>query len=306
LTPIQNPPKLPISSNLAYGKRLSNGDSRMKQASKISISTSILLLALTSTAVAKEAEATAPLAKPGKVYLGILGGVGSTNSFNANQYGTVFLTEAAGGPLAVNAFGSASSQSAGLLGLQVGYQYQDRLINPGSQWSFAPAFELEGLMFADKTFNGELINNTVRLPERDFIVTYPLKRNVFLINTVFNFSHPGCALRPYVGFGIGGGVVRISGASSNQIQPIEVGVNHYNANASDTDAAFAGQIKAGLGYDVNQYVNVFIEYRWLYLSNTHFTLGSTIVPGHAETSSWQVDLGPQRTNIGTVGVRFNI
>lgn len=276
------------------------------------ISAAILALALTSTAFAHKAEVmtvTQPapaMSKPGKIYVGLFGGLGSTNELNVSQYGTAFITEASGGPLAVNAFGETGNRSASMLGLQIGYQGDDIAIHPRTLWMVAPAVELEGFTFDNETFSAELINATTRLTEHDFISSFPTSRNVFLANAVFNFDHPAIVVHPYVGLGLGGAVVRISGADSTQIAPPEAGLNHFNGNTSDTSAAFAGQIKAGLAYNFNQWLSVFAEYRWVYIANTHFIFGSTIVPGHAETSSWQVNLDSQRTNIGSVGIRVSV
>jgi opacity protein-like surface antigen len=262
---------------------------------------SIALLVLTGSAFAHHHGSTSQ-----KVYLGIFGGGASTESFNVTQFGTAFYTEAAGGPLAVNAFGDTSSRSTGFFGVQLGYQAHEMMLHPRLPWTLSPAVEMEAYSFSNKTFNADLINNTARLPEHDFVVSYPMSRNVFLANAVLNFNHPCFLLHPYVGFGIGGAVLRISGADASQIAPPEVGINHYNANDSDTNPTFAGQIKAGLSYDVNKWVSLFLEYRWLYLSSTHYAFGSTVYPTHVVTSNWQVKMDPQRTNMGSIGIRFNV
>ncbi len=133
-----------------------------------------------------------------------------------------------------------------------------------------------------------------------------MKRTVFLANAVLSFNNPCQRVHPYVGFGIGNAIVKISDASATQIEPPEEGVNHYNANTSDTDSTFAGQIKLGLSYDINNYINLFADYRWLYLASTHFVFGSTVSPSHVETSNWQVKLDPQRYNLGNVGIRIKL
>lgn len=266
---------------------------------KLRLSSSILLFALTIPAIAT---ATAP----GKFYAGLFGGAGSSNDFNATQLGTAYFIEAAGGPLSVNAFGQLGSESSAFFGMQLGYQGQEILFTPSSQWTLAPAVELEGFTMNESTFNADLINNTTRLPEHDFQVSYPMSRNIFLGNAVFSFNHPRLVVHPYIGLGIGGAIVRISGADATQISPPEAGINHYNSNDSDTTTTFAGQIKLGLGYDINKYITVFADYRWLYLGNTNFVFGSTVYPTHAETSSWQVKLDSQRYNMGNIGVRFNL
>lgn len=275
---------------------------------KKGIYSSTVLFILSTSALAGHAWVTPAggVMTPGKAYVGFFGGGGSTSHFDVSQFGTAFYFEASGGPLAVNAFGDTNSRSTWLAGVQVGYQAPAILLHAQSQWAVVPAMELEGYYLGKTTFTGDLTNDTARLPEHDFIVSYPMKRTVFLANAVFNLNIPCVAFHPYAGFGIGGAIVRISGADASQIDPPELGVNHYNSNTSDTDPTFAGQIKLGLSYDINDCINVFAEYRWLYLSNTHFLFGSTVYPAHPETSSWQVKLDPQYSNLGAVGIRFNL
>ncbi len=255
--------------------------------------------------MAAPAVVAAPVA-PAKFYIGGFGGGGSSNRVNATQFATAFFTEDEGGPLAVDAFGHIGGDSVGFGGAQMGYQAQEILLYPDSGWAVAPAFEIEGYAFGNSTFTGDLINNTARLPEHDFAVSYSMKRSVFLTNVVVNLNYPCLLFHPYVGAGIGGAVVKISGADAEQIAPVELGINHYNASTNDTTTAFAGQIKVGLSYDFNDYISVFAEYRWLYIGSTHFNFGSTVYPTHAPTSDWQVLINPQHYNLGSAGIRFNL
>jgi hypothetical protein len=272
---------------------------------KLRTFSSLLLFSLTTTAVASQTavESTAS-SVPGKFYIGAFGGGGSSNNFNSSQFGTDFFPEISGGPLSINAFGTLSSESASFFGAQLGYQAHEILLYPSSQWTFGPAAELEGYSMSNSSFNGTLINNTTRLPEHDFVVSYPISRTVFLANAVISFNSPRFIVHPSIGLGIGDAIVRISGASATQVNPPEVGINHYNTNTSDTNSTFAGQIKLGLSYDINKYVSLFADYRWLYIASTHFVFGSTVFPSHVETSSWQVKLDAQRYNLGNVGVRY--
>lgn len=239
----------------------------------------------------------------GKIYVGAFGGGGASSNLNAVQYGTAFFTEAEGGPLAVNAFGEIKNHSMGFGGAQIGYQAPEILLNSNSQLTLSPAVELEGYYISKNSFTGSLLNNTDRLPEHDFDVSYPIKRSVFLINTVFTLNQPCLLLHPYVGLGIGGALVKISDADSSQVSPLETDINHYNGNPSDMNTTFAGQVKLGLSYDISDMISVFAEYRWLYLASTDFTFGSTVYPIHAPTSSWHVQLDPQKYNLGSVGIR---
>lgn len=266
---------------------------------------SIILSSLISTVYADNLPVTTPpLVSASKFYVGVFTGGGSSNDITVRQFGTVFFSEAVGGPLAVNASTRTNVNTGWLGGAQVGYQHES-LFDLGSQWSLGSAIELEAYGFGNDTVRGNLINNTDRLAENEFAVSYTLNRSVFLTNAVLSFDNPCILFHPYVGFGFGGAVLRITNAISTQIDPVEDDINHYNSNNRDTVATFAGQAKIGLRYDFNDYVSVFAEYRWLYLANSHFILGPTIYPSHAPTTDWQVKFDALRYNLGTAGIRVN-
>lgn len=264
------------------------------------ILSSIILFALATPVFASHDSA------PGKFYFGIFGGGASSNNINASQYGTVYFIEAQGGPLAVDAFGQLRHKSTAFIGAQIGYQVQSILLNTSSRWSLAPAAELEAYTMSKSTFSATLNNINDRLAEQSFAVQYPMDRDIFIANAVLNFNKPHLLVQPYIGFGIGTAVVKISNANSEQMNPPEAGVNHYNANNSDSTSAFAGQVKLGLNYNLNSYISFFAEYRWLYIARTEFTFGSTVFPAHAATSSWLVKLNAQKYNLGDIGVRINL
>lgn len=268
-----------------------------------------VLLALSSAEI--QAGTMGPTQTPAteKVYFSIFGGGGSSNRININQYGTAFYPEANGGPLAVNAFGQTNSRNIGMVGGHIGYQWGDIFLNSfSSETSLSPAVELEGYYVGKASFTGHDINNdTSRLPEHDFLVTYPMSTGVFLANTVLNLNLANYARwHPYVGAGIGAAVVSISHADSFQIAPLEANVNHYNGNPHDKAASFAAQTKVGLNFEFNEHLSVFAEYRWLYIADTNFTFGSTVYPTHVPTSSWNAHLGAQSYNLGAGGIRFTV
>lgn len=268
-----------------------------------------VLLALCSAQIQAGAMGPAQVTATDKIYFGVFGGGGSSNHVSINQYGTAFFTEAVGGPLAVNAFGHTNSRSVGIVGGHIGYQWRDIFLNASSnQASLAPAVELEGYYVGKSSFRGHDINNdTTRLPEHDFLVTYPLKTGVFLANAVLNFNSVNYARwHPYVGAGIGAAVLSIANADSLQVAPLEAGVNHYNGNPNDKVATFAAQTKVGLNFAFSEHLSVFGEYRWLYLADTNFNFGSTVYPTHAPTSSWNANLGSQSYNMGAGGIRFTV
>jgi len=246
---------------------------------------------------------------PGKVYVGVFGGAGASNDVGIAQFGTAFFSEAEGGPLAVNAFGTARSGTIGLVGGQIGYQWPAIPLNLFNSFSgITPAAELEGYYLGKNSFTGhELNNDTTRLPEHDILVTSPINTGVFLVNAVATFNLASQPMfQPYIGAGIGAGVLSITNADSAQVAPAEADVNHYNSNTSSSDAAFAAQVKAGLNVYLSPNIELFGEYRWLYLSSTDYTFGSTVYPTHAPTSSWLVTFDSQNYNLGAVGLRYTI
>lgn len=268
-----------------------------------------LLFVLTSSTGHAGSMGAAQVGESQRFYVGVFGGGGESSKLRVIQYGTAFYTEAQGGPLAVNAFGRANSRSVDFIGGQVGYQWAELFLNPlHSEWGITPAIELEGSYLGkSKLTSHDMNNNTARLPEHAFLVKYPMKAGVFLTNTVINLDLPNQSrFHPYVGGGIGGAVVSISNAAATQLSPAEPGVNHYNSNTKDTDATFAAQVKAGLNVTLYNNLSLFGEYRWLYLSNTSYTFGSTVYPGHVPTSNWLVKIDPQKYNMGAVGIRYSV
>ena len=243
------------------------------------------------------------------LYMGVFGGGGSVTSSSLSQEGTAFYGPNRGGPLAVNAIGQSSSSSEWMVGGHVGYQWPARSFNHISpSWTFAPATELEGYYIGGATVKGDDLNNgTTRLAEHDFHVTYPQHAGVFLVNTIFNANHANFGkFHPYIGVGAGAAVISITGANSTQKTPSEPGINHYNSGTSDTSLAFAAQPKIGVSFDLSQNTNMFVEYRFLYLSASDFTFGSTVYPTHVATSNWDVKIGSQYYNMGTIGFRYDL
>ncbi|WP_019215497.1 porin family protein [Legionella tunisiensis] len=263
------------------------------------------LLALSTSAAYSGAMGPVTIEPTSRIYLGVFGGGGAVSSTDISQYGTAFLFENLGGALAVNSFGKANSSSMGMVGGHIGFAWPNHV---GVHLPITPAIELEGYYIGGAKLKGHDINNeTIRLPEHDFFVRYPLKTGVALVNAVLNVDHSLFGnVKPYVGVGIGSAVVSISGASSVQLSPAEPGLNHYNADPDDKAVAFAVQPKVGLRYDFSSQASFFAEYRFLYLSETNYTFGSTIQTGHPVTAPWLVKIKPQYYNMGTVGIDFDL
>lgn len=256
-----------------------------------------LILAVMASLVAAPAAAEQTNKARG-VYFGVFGGGGSSSDTDVIQRGTVFFTEAEGGPMAVNATGRTDSGSVGFIGGQVGYEmsYPSVLL---------PAFEIEGFHLDTGTRRATLENPTDRLPEHTFDNTYPMNSAVFLANIVFSFPTSFYGLTPYVGGGIGAAHVSIDGAESLQVDPPEGDLNHFNSGRDSSAWTFAAQVKAGIRLPLGSNAYVFGEYRYLYLGSTDQTFGSTVVPTHAPTSAWTQNFGETSHHLGTAGIGLN-
>jgi opacity protein-like surface antigen len=260
-----------------------------------------LTLAIIASFVAAPAVAADSTPARG-VYAGVFGGGGGSSATDVTQFGTVFFTEAEGGPLAVNATGKTDSGGVGFVGGQVGYEF--------SRGSAAlpslvlPAFEIEGFYLDTGTRNATLQNPGDRLPEHTFDDTLPMNSAVLLANMVLSFptAYPG--VTPYIGGGIGGALVKVDGANSLQTNPAEDDINHFSS-ASDSSAwTFAAQAKAGVRIALGSNAYLFGEYRYLYVGSTDLTFGSTVYPNHAATSPWTVRLDETSYHLATAGIGF--
>lgn len=252
----------------------------------------------------------------GAVYIGAFGGGGAVTSGSLYQQGTALYPYGSGsgyinnkGPLAVNAIGSFNSNSSWLVGGHVGYRFPARLSNyMNSNWTFSPATELEGYYIGGTYIHGDDLNNdTAMLDEHNFHVTYPLQTGVVLANAVLNVNHSVLGrFHPFVGVGVGLAVISISGANSTQKTPSEPGINHYNSDPNDVSTTFAAQPKIGVSFDLSQHTSLFVEYRFLYLAASNYTFGSTSYPTHVATTNWDVKIGSQYYNMGSVGIQFDL
>jgi hypothetical protein len=83
-----------------------------------------LTLAMIASLVAAPAVADDAGVAPGRgTYASIFGGGGFASDTGVAQLGTAFFIEAQGGPLAVNARGTAGSGGVGFIGGQIGHEW---------------------------------------------------------------------------------------------------------------------------------------------------------------------------------------
>lgn len=240
------------------------------------------------------------------VYLGVFGGGGTSTSASVQQSGAVLSNP----PTPVNARGTAGGTGVGMGGAHLGYEWGD--LNFGdSDWALKPAAEIEGY-YLGSNLSAELNSPyTPRVPNHWFSDTLPQKAGVFLANTVLALKTPySDKLFPYIGGGVGGAILSINGATSEQISPPERGLNHFNSNPNASSSAFAATAKAGLRGEIYERLSLFVEYRYLFVDSSSYDFGSTHgagtpFPNHLPTTPWGVNLGSQNYNMGVAGFEFS-
>lgn len=244
-----------------------------------------------------------------RMYIGGFGGGIYSDSTHASQLGSVFILESVGGAQAINANGNLKKTSTGFGGVQIGYEWAEFSGYCDSDWSLSPGLELEAFFFNHKR-KGTFFNPNVRpfLSETVFYNTFQTKSRVVMANAILALNSPClCGFSPYIGGGIGAARIGIDHAKSFQLAPDEPGINHFNSRKSDSTWVFAGQFKAGLRYNVCDWLELFGEYRYLYLDSGNYIFGSTDYPNiHAPSSPWNVKIDNTHYNAFAFGIQFNL
>lgn len=240
-----------------------------------------------------------------RFYIGGFGGGIYSDTNRIDQYGTAFFSELTSiGPLSVIAEGHLNRTSTGFGGAQIGYECFRPVC---SDWYIGVAGELEAFFFRHKK-RGHLINKTVNgLPEHDFSDSFHTNSSVILANAVLSINNDCLfGFTPYVGGGIGATRVSLHKADSFQLEPLELGINHFNSNRNDFSWAFAAQAKVGLRYNFCQRFHVFAEYRYLYVDATNYVFGATNYTTHVPTSPWNVKVKNIHYNAFSIGLQFDL
>ncbi len=241
-----------------------------------------------------------------RVYVGLFGGGIYSNSTKMTQKGVALFAEDEGGPLAVEARGDTKGTGSGFGGVQIGYEWAKRPLEICSGWTIVPAAEIEAYWYSP-TKKGDLFNttDTDRLPEHDFLDTFPMNVGVYLANALLSLNN--CwRLSPYIGLGVGATRISIHHATSLQLAPPEPGINHFNSDRNDASWAFAAQVKAGLRYNICKSLHIFGEYRYLFVDFSNYIFGSTVYPTHAHTTAWNVKVKNIHYNAFAFGIRYDL
>lgn len=269
-----------------------------------------------------------------ELYLGVFGGGGVSDNNDFTQSGVAFKrTDHApyykeNYDLYVDTKGSANRKSAAIGGLHMGYEWSEIPMGSNqSGWGLRPALELEGY-YLGSSQSGNLTNSQTELGipldspytgehnvvanSHTFADSFNIDMGVLLTNGIFTFKTPwSTKIFPYIGGGIGAAITSLSKANSvqtsNPLMPTgyEAGINHYNSNTNASSSSFATQGKAGIRAELMDHLSLFAEYRYLHVSSTNYTFGSTVYSTeHAETSNWDSRVGSMNFHTGIFGIEY--
>jgi opacity protein-like surface antigen len=251
---------------------------------------------------------TQGIAETGGYYVGIFGGGGSTSTTSVQQIGTAFYAP----PKPVDAQGMAPASATSMAGAHVGFEWDELTLGSNqSEWGLRPALEIEGFYLGNNPSATIVSPNTPGVPNHTFQATLPNNNGVFVANAVFAVKTPlSNSILPYAGAGVGGATMNISSATSEQLNPAEPGLNHFNTNPNASGSALAVNAKLGVRGEIVERLSLFAEYRYVYLGSTGYTFGqtqgagSTCCPTHVPTSNWNLNMGAQNYFLGVAGIQY--
>lgn len=268
-------------------------------------------------------------------YVGGFGGVGRSDDQHVEQTGVAhkrgnFNHGYPDFDLKVDVDGKVEHETASLFGFHSGYEWAI----PST--SLNAAFELEGVYYKANQRSAlenpatELLSNVVPYAgqlhtsqdlaalveeeygagEHRFANTMDMKMGLFMANGVLSKS-VGSKMTPYIGAGVGLAAIEMKNAVSHQTNPsgpIELAggeqVNHFNSKDHATALTFAAQGKAGVRYALTNRISVFGEYRYIRVSHSDFTFGSTVYAEHSPTDNWNLHNGTMNLHNALVGIDF--
>ena len=269
------------------------------------------------------------------IYVGAFGGVGRSDNQDVEQTGVAHkrgdyaVSGYADFDLKVDVKGKAKRDTSGLGGVHVGYEWAT------TSFKVKPAVELELMYMSSKQEsdlanpNTEVISNIGTISgghadptdlvaehyaggEHRFRNSMDMNMGLLMVNGLMTYDSESI-FKPYVGAGVGLALINMNSAVSYQTNPsgpieqtsdTHENVNHFNSKTHSTDYAFAGQLKLGVRAEITKNVYAFAEYRYLYVSSTDYTFGSTVYTGHAPTDNWNVKNESMGLHNGLVGVEY--
>jgi hypothetical protein len=247
-------------------------------------------------------EKTASQTKLQGFYLGGFGGAGFGSVTNTQQGAALYSASLLPNPYSidVNAKGTSANRAFGIGGLHFGYQWY---ASSTKKVFLAPAVEWEGYYYARSI--DSFLDNLSTPDDIDFhhFENYLPTRN-FGYTANFVLALENDYITPYIAGGFGQQINWVHNAYSDQIEPAEPGINHFNGKTKAHAWSCSVLFKAGLRKTFCTHYRFFGEYRMLYNSRVNFELGPTEYPTHRPTTPWQVGLNSNINNIVALGFDF--
>ena len=271
------------------------------------------------------------------LYLGIVGGVGSTGGQGVEQTGVAHKQGSFNGgfpdfDLKVDVDGSVERSRAGVFGFHSGFRWK-------TASSLKPAIEIEGLYhvgsqesalqnpdtevlaniveWSGQTYSAKYLRTNISdhygPDEHRFANSMQVRTTLGMINGVVSYDR-GARLKPYLGGGVGLAVIQMKDGVSLQTSPLNSSspfeidpvsksdVNHFNSQPDASDVALAVQAKAGLRSHLTSHVSAFAEYRLIHVNESNFTFGSTSYVGHSPTDHWNLTSAALNLHNAVVGI----
>jgi opacity protein-like surface antigen len=114
-----------------------------------------------------------------------------------------------------------------------------------------------------------------------------VRGNAFMLNLYYDFPIANSRFKPYVGAGVGTYSTRIKNLTNDTLQSFGLVVENEQSNN-----VFAYQLRAGLGYQVSDSVDVFLGYRYFHGNTITFsdTIFGTLKPNGAKLHNIEAGL----------------
>ncbi|WP_242524272.1 outer membrane protein [Methylacidiphilum caldifontis] len=219
------------------------------------------------------------------IYFGIFGGAAFPMSNGISALSS---------PPLFSAGGQSHGDTAGVGGIQVGYNFSGYKMDSQGKYWLQPAAQFEAYYIGQENISSTLVGGIsgTKSTNIPYGFSSQLNMGIFVVDGLIRFVNP-TKIVPYLGGGIGGAYLASSG--TNMIAPN--GLNLLTGH-SYSQGAFVGQGIAGVQYNFTDHWSAFIEYKILWIKNTEFSYLRT--NGDSMLIKY-----PQSFNMALGGIRYN-
>lgn len=219
------------------------------------------------------------------IYFGVFGGAAFPMSNGISALNS---------PPLFSAGGQTHGDTAGVGGVQVGYNFSGYKLDSQGKYWLQPAAQFEAYYIGQENISSTLVGGVAGTPmtHTPYAFNTELNMGIFVADGLIRFVNP-TKIVPYLGGGIGGAYLASSG--TNMIAPN--GANLLFGH-SYSQGAFVGQGLAGVQYNFTDHWSAFIEYKILWIKETEFSY--LMFSGNSMLIKY-----PQSFNMALGGIRYN-